>query len=60
MSKLKFADQVVIITGAGSGMGKAAAELFHKEGAIVIIADLPSSAGESVAHSLDQRGSSSI
>ena len=31
---------VVLITGAGSGMGKATAELFSDEGAITIVTDI--------------------
>jgi NAD(P)-dependent dehydrogenase (short-subunit alcohol dehydrogenase family) len=32
--------KVAIITGAGSGMGEATAELFHREGARVVVADI--------------------
>lgn len=32
--------KVAIITGAGSGMGQATAELFHREGAKVVLADI--------------------
>jgi len=32
--------KVAIITGAGSGMGEATAELFHREGAKVVLADI--------------------
>jgi len=32
--------KVAVITGAGSGMGKAMAELFHAEGAKVVLADI--------------------
>jgi NAD(P)-dependent dehydrogenase (short-subunit alcohol dehydrogenase family) len=32
--------KVAIITGAGSGMGEATAELFHREGARVVLADI--------------------
>ncbi len=38
--KLDFKDQVVIITGAGSGIGKAAAIEFVKAGAIVVCLDI--------------------
>ncbi|MEN3042774.1 MAG: beta-ketoacyl-ACP reductase [Fervidobacterium sp.] len=37
---MRLEGKVCIITGAGSGIGKAAAELFAKEGAIVIACDL--------------------
>lgn len=42
--------KVAIITGAASGMGKAAAMLFAKEGAHVVLADLNVKGGEEVAH----------
>jgi 3-oxoacyl-[acyl-carrier protein] reductase len=53
---MKLQNQVAIITGAASGMGKATAELFAAEGAAVIVADLPASAGESVAADIVQSG----
>ena len=37
---MRLANKVAIITGAGSGIGKASAELFRSEGATVIGADL--------------------
>lgn len=36
----RLADKVAVITGAGSGMGKAMAELFASEGARVLCADI--------------------
>jgi NAD(P)-dependent dehydrogenase (short-subunit alcohol dehydrogenase family) len=36
----RLANKVAVITGAGSGMGKAMAELFTKEGAKVVCADI--------------------
>ncbi len=36
---MRLKEKVAIITGAGSGQGKAAATLFAKEGAKVIIAE---------------------
>ena len=53
MAQGRIADRVAIITGGGSGIGKATAELFAKEGAKVVIGDLPASAGEQVAKSID-------
>lgn len=53
---MKLSDKVAIITGAASGIRKAAAELFAEEGAIVIIADLPNSNGEKVAQSIQKNG----
>ena len=38
--ELEFTDQVVIVTGAGSGIGKAAAAAFAKAGANVVALDV--------------------
>lgn len=37
---MRLADKVAIITGAGSGMGKAMAEMFAKQGARLVLADI--------------------
>lgn len=36
----QLVDKVAIITGAGSGMGRSMAELFAKEGAKIVAADI--------------------
>lgn len=48
--------RVAIITGAASGMGAAAARLFAKEGARVVVADLNQEQGRAVADELGDRG----
>ncbi|NNG20188.1 SDR family oxidoreductase [Naumannella sp. ID2617S] len=49
----RFTDKVVLITGAGSGIGAATARRFAGEGARVVIADRNLAAAEQVATSLD-------
>jgi NAD(P)-dependent dehydrogenase (short-subunit alcohol dehydrogenase family) len=47
---MKLANKVALITGAGSGMGREAAELFASEGARIAVADInEASAKETVA-----------
>ncbi len=48
-------DKICLITGAGSGIGKAAALAFAAEGAIVTAADI-SAAGEETAHRVRNAG----
>ena len=45
----RLADKVVVITGAGGGMGREAAILFSEEGARVCVADVDSDAAEQTA-----------
>jgi NAD(P)-dependent dehydrogenase (short-subunit alcohol dehydrogenase family) len=49
-----------LITGAASGIGRAAAQLFAKEGASVAIADLDSNKGQEAAREIRQRGGHSL
>jgi NAD(P)-dependent dehydrogenase (short-subunit alcohol dehydrogenase family) len=48
--------KVAVITGAASGMGKAAAMLFAREGAHVVLADLNGPGGEAAAESASEAG----
>src|SRR5689334_15812170 len=54
---MKLLDQkVAIITGAGSGIVKATAELFAKEGAKVIVSDINEANGTSVVDEIKKKG----
>lgn len=48
-------DKVIIITGAGSGLGAGIARVCHEEGACVVIADLSTENAEAVAAELGDR-----
>jgi NAD(P)-dependent dehydrogenase (short-subunit alcohol dehydrogenase family) len=45
----RVAGKIALVTGGASGLGKATSELLAREGATVILTDLPGTAGEEVA-----------
>lgn len=53
---MKLQDRVAVVTGAASGMGKSIAELYAKEGAKVIVADLNLEGAEQVAAGIVSNG----
>ncbi|GAB3868581.1 SDR family oxidoreductase [Hymenobacter segetis] len=55
-----FDNQVVLITGASSGIGKAAAEAFSQAGAHVVVADVDEAAGQALARQLSKTGPESL
>lgn len=52
MTTGRFENKVAVITGAASGIGAATARLLHKEGALVVLADIGDEGGKSLAASL--------
>ena len=53
---MRLEGKVAVITGAGSGIGKATAKLFAKEGAKVLAADYNSKSGQETVFEIKQTG----
>src|SRR5271156_1373713 len=56
----RLKDKICIITGAGSGIGRASAEMFAREGATVVVTDIGAKAAEEVAHGIVKAGGQAI
>jgi len=57
---MRLDNKVAIITGGGSGMGKASAYLFAREGAKVVVAQRTSSTGEETVATIKSNGGEAI
>src|SRR5699024_6809071 len=60
MNELRLQNKVAIVTGAASGMGKAIAESYAREGAKVVVSDLNIEGAQEVAESLKAKGTEAI
>lgn len=53
---VRFTGKVVLVTGAGGGLGSVAAQMFALEGARVVVADIAADRGRAVASDIRQSG----
>jgi len=57
---MRLKDKVAVVTGAASGIGKAIAQRFAEEGALVAIADLDQDGASAAAREIDASGEKAI
>jgi 3-oxoacyl-[acyl-carrier protein] reductase len=60
MATEKLQGKVALVTGGGSGIGRASAELFAKEGAQVVVVDVNAEPAQATAEAIEQGGGEAI
>src|SRR5262245_28912810 len=56
----KFAGKVALVTGAASGIGRASALAFAREGATIVVADIDVAGGEETVKLVGQAGGDAL
>jgi NAD(P)-dependent dehydrogenase (short-subunit alcohol dehydrogenase family) len=54
---MRLKDKIVLITGSARGIGRAIAELFHREGATVVVSDINDTVGKAFCETLGEGAS---
>lgn len=57
---MRLKGRVVVITGAGSGIGRATAREFVREGALVVVADINLSSAQETVHEIEISGGKAV
>jgi meso-butanediol dehydrogenase / (S,S)-butanediol dehydrogenase / diacetyl reductase len=60
MAEHRLEGKVAVVTGGGSGIGRAAAMRFAREGAAVVVADVVADNAEAVAKEIEQAGGRAV